>query len=116
MKRERPALLTRGLALTGTVTGRMTYPQHQQIPKHKLPHGALVRAGKARCREEFAGEIPFGMVFAVTPDSYRSHRNLEPWYRITGSPDLPSYILPESALKPAKQAEKKREAYSQRRG
>lgn len=116
MSQEKPALLTRGLALTGTVTGRMTYPQHQQIPKPKFPDGALVRAEKAKCREHFANGIPFGMVFAITSDEFRSHRNPEPWYRITGSPDLPAYILPESALKPAKQAEKKRAAYSQRRG
>lgn len=114
MSREKPALLTRGPALTGTVTGRMTYPQHQQIRKQKFPDGTLVRADKALSRKEFASRIPSGAVFSVVLDTYS--RDGEPWYRITGGVDFPPYILPESALKLAKQAEAKRQAYINKRG
>ncbi|UOL50853.1 hypothetical protein SoKa_gp5 [Pseudomonas phage SoKa] len=112
---EKPAILTRTLG--GTITGTTRFKgAPQNLPKHKFPNGSLVRASKAACRAEYASGIPFGMVSAITADTFRSHSSLEPWYRITGSIHLPAYILPESALKPAKQAEKKRAAYSQRRG
>lgn len=112
MSRERPALLTR--TVTGTTRHR---GQPQNLPKHAIPSGTLVRASKPLCRADYASEIPFGAVFEVRRDDFRRHGgDLEPWYRITGNKDIPPYILPESALKVAKQANKKREAYSQRRG
>lgn len=111
MSREVPAILSRTITCT---TRHRGHPQH--IRKHRIPEGTLVRASKPLCRAEYASCIPFGCVFEVRHDSFRRFRADEPWYKIVGNMYLPPYIVPESALKVAKQANKKRAAYANRRG
>lgn len=78
--------------------------------------GALVRPTKPGAISVFARSIPFGAVVEVASlESGYPDRHGQ-MYRIKATADIPAYLLPEHALKPAKQAERKRAEYANRRG